>query len=800
MSDIWRVSPENTRKCDRFSIDSVLGLALYANDFENHSHIGRIGDRGYRMFRTGRICGATGLALVLGSASVVSADEAAAPLLMAANAPLLERIVVVAKRGDADKLGGSAQLIGQEVIEKFSFTDVNRVLREAPGLNLQEEDGFGLRPNIGIRGSGNDRSAKIAIMEDGVPVAPAPYAAPAAYYFPQIGRMQGVEIVKGPAAIKYGPQTVAGALNFYSTAIPDTDRFSGKVDLLGGENKTLRAHAYGGQYFKTGGAVDVGILLETLQNRSDGFKKIDRGGDTGFEIQDYVGKLAFRTNEKASLQQSLELKIQHYKETSDETYLGLSLADFNASPYRRYNASQMDEMNVEHQTYQATHRIKFNDTFDLTTLAYYNKTKRAWYKLQDVHNGAGYVSMSNVLANPASFATAYQNLVGAAGYVSADNALRVRNNNREYYSWGVQSVLGINFDLGATTHDVELSVRYHADEEDRFQNQDAYRMDNGTMVRTTTGALGAQANRVVGANAWSFFVRDSITLGAWTVVPGVRYETINLKSTSYGPADPNRLAPTATVKDKVDVWIPGISSSYALNDNWLLLAGVHRGFASPAPGSGSSPEKSWNYEAGFRFQHESARFEAIGFYTDYENLLGTCTLSTGGGCVVGTQFDGGEVEVKGLEVMAGYNVALSSGFNLPLSAVYTYTDSKFKTSFNSNYEPWGTVVAGDELPHVPSHQLTFNVGLEAECWRINVAMNHVSKSRATAGRGAIAPGDKIDARTLFDVSAEYDVLPDVSLFVSAENLTDKVYNVAFSPAGARPGKPRTVLGGIKLAF
>ena len=69
-----------------------------------------------------------------------------------------------------------------------------------------------------------------------MPIAPAPYAAPAAYYFPRIPRMSAVEVSKGPAAIKYGPQTVAGAISMLSEPIPDaTGRVGGKLDLLGGD-------------------------------------------------------------------------------------------------------------------------------------------------------------------------------------------------------------------------------------------------------------------------------------------------------------------------------------------------------------------------------------------------------------------------------------------------------------------------------------------------------------------------------------------------------------------------------------
>ncbi len=209
-------------------------------------------------------------------------------------------------------------------------------------------------------------------MEDGVLMAPAPYAAPAAYYFPFTGRMEAIEITKGAAAIKYGPSTVGGAINMLSTSIPDNEdgSLSGSLTVLGGEDNTLRAHGNAGGWMPLSEAWDVGVLLETLQDRTDGFKTVDGGGDTGYVVQDYVGKLAFRSKAGSGLRQAFEFKVQVSDETSDETYLGLTAADFAASPYRRYAASRLDEMNVDHKTFQATHRVDFSNDTNLTTTAY----------------------------------------------------------------------------------------------------------------------------------------------------------------------------------------------------------------------------------------------------------------------------------------------------------------------------------------------------------------------------------------------------------------------------------------------
>ena len=86
----------------------------------------------------------------------------------------IEDVLVIGKRDDVLLVAGSGTLFDQEQLDREDHIDLHQILSAAPGIYVREEDGFGLRPNIGIRGATTDRSQKLTIMEDGVLIGPAP--------------------------------------------------------------------------------------------------------------------------------------------------------------------------------------------------------------------------------------------------------------------------------------------------------------------------------------------------------------------------------------------------------------------------------------------------------------------------------------------------------------------------------------------------------------------------------------------------------------------------------------------------
>jgi len=598
--------------------------------------------------------------------------------------------------------------------------------------------------------------------------------------------MSSLEVRKGSSQIKYGPRTNGGVLNLVSTKMPDELRLAGS--LSGGSQGTRRLHANLGDSYKR-----FGWLVETYQLRTDGFKQLDGGGDTGFSISDYMAKLRFHSSPGTRRYQALELKLARTDQPSNETYLGLTDPDFALTPLRRYAGSQADRFESEHRQYQLTYFVALSPRVDFTTVVYRNDFHRNWYKLQSVLGNG----LSGLFEDPEAHAG---ELAVARGADSDPDALIVRANNRSYRSQGVQSVLGAQAESLGALHQVELGVRYHEDEEDRFQHQDGFQMLNGRMRLTNRGAPGSQSNRLSAADAWALFIQDRIEWDRFTLTPGIRFESIDLLRTDFSGSDPERTEPTRVRPNSLNELIPGIGADYGLRPGLHVFGGVHKGFSPPGPGSteDTRAEKSVNYELGLRRSTGSLSAEAIGFYSDYSNLLGVDTLSSGG-TGHGELYNGGEVRVMGLEAALSADLLGGSGrLALPLQISYTFTDAQFRNTFESGFEPWGSVEADDELPYLPNHQVFAGLALQSDRFRFGFEVSYVSRMRAQAGQGPIPHSERTDARLVLNLTAEFALGAGFHAFGNVQNLTDASYVVARRPAGVRPGLPRSLFAGVRF--
>ena len=688
---------------------------------------------------------------------------------------------------------GSAYYISPEEIRRLGYTDINRMLKAVPGVNMYEEDGFGLRPNISLRGTKAERSERISIMEDGVLAAPAPYSAPAAYYFPNVARMEAIEVLKGSSQVQYGPFTTGGAINLVSTPIPNS--FSGKANISYGSKNTFKSHTSVGSSWK-----HFGYMVEYLRYQSDGFKKYEDHAAKGFKRNDIIAKIRVKTDHIKGVNHALELKFGYADENSDETYVGLSADDFKKTPFLRYAGSQMDKLKTDHRQWVATYLLTFSNKLKITTNAYYNYFHRNWYKLNDVRAGITSKekrSIADVLVDPETNIRYFDILTGKTD--REEEALLVRANNRTYRSRGIQTRAEYRFNLNEFFFDLEFGLRYHADEEDRFQWDDSYSMKNKKMVLFMEGIHGTNANRVTSANALAGYLLAKLRYDAWTVTAGLRYEDVDLLKKDYTKED---LARSGKVRietpNHARVLIPGVGLHYQLMPAASVFFGIHKGFAPPSAELYQKPESSVNMELGTRVAIGNFRAELIGFYNNYSNMLGS-DLAASGGAGTLEQFNVGEARVKGAEFLVQYQpLPKNCNVRLPLQVSYTYTDTEIRNSFESH--SWGNVVRGDEIPYIFKHALNMQLGIECKWFYANIGTRYNSAMRTSPGQGTIAEREKVPANLIFDASLNVFVNKYLTVRLNAINLTNRVYLTSRHPAGLRAGHPFGIYAGANVQF
>ena len=698
-------------------------------------------------------------------------------------------VEIIGSVEDAKEIAGSASVITEEELQTYEYTDIHKILSNVPGVNFRPEEGYGLRPNISIRGTYADRSGKITLMEDGVLIAPGPYSASSAYYFPTAGRIAGVEVLKGPAAISEGPYTIGGAINLLST--PIADESGGMINQEFGEDATSRTHIH---YSFVGER--LAMMVESHLWESGGFDTIKGySQDTGFDKEDTVIKIRLTSEPGATVYQEVNFKYQDSDELSEQTYVGLADADFRKDAHDRYGLTALDNMDNEHKTNQISYLADFGK-FEFTATSYDNDFARNWFKVDKIDNQKVYGhgnGINNIIAAAnAGEATAIAILHGT----NADPVeIKLKNNNRAYTNEG----LDLNLQFNGDAHTLTVGYRDTEDSEDRFQVYAYTPWSGGKLGALTIGSDPGYSsnNRLTTAEASAFYLNDEFTMGALTVNVGFRSEEWTIVQQRYVDAARSAINTEKgypkTLSDN-DNSLMGFSAAYDMNDTTQLFFGFHEGFTPT--GGGADPEEADNIEMGVRYTDGNTYLEAVYFDTDYQNMFGECTASGGatGSCEIGDTFNAGEASISGLELVVQTEMTSASGVKYPLSAVYTSTDAEFDNTFDSDF--WGSVAAGMEIPDLPDSQLALQAGFETENGLSGNATLYSYGS--TCSVASCAAGTEIDSYNVIDASLTKAVNEAMDVYMVVSNVTDETDVIARAPKnGARAQMPRSILVGIR---
>ena len=698
----------------------------------------------------------------------------------------VESVTIIGTKDDVKDLAGSGAVISNDDLQKTMDTDIQKILTAVPAVYMRTEEGYGLRPNISIRGTAIERSGKVTIMEDGVLVAPSPYTSSAAYYFPTTGRIHSVEVLKGPAVVSQGPQTIGGAINLISTPIPEVN--SGKFVQEIGENAMARTHAY---YGASQG--NFGALVEVHEHSSDGFDSIANvGGDTGFDKSDLMIKARY-----SSGNHTVTFKRVDLEEDSNQSYVGLSQASFMANPRMRYGATAYDKMMNDGEQTSLTYVGDF-DNFDVVFTSWQNDYHRDWFKVSDFNNDKEHGEQDDIneLISDANNGSANAQAI-LDGQLPVE--IEYKHNNRYYTNEGYQFTVSTEIGVHALT----VGYRDMEDSESRIQAHEYADQAADGSLSALYGYVGLSGsnNRLRESSATSYYLEDTMDFGKLALTVGFRSEEYDQRHRRWGEgAGPNLTAVRITsVRDTFaenDHNTSSFGATYELSETTTLVAGFHEGMT---PMFGADPEEADNMELGVRYSEGTTNIEAFYFASDYSRLAAECTLVSGASCDADESavFSGGEAEVSGLEFSGSWMLQGDNGVVYPISVNYTSTDATFKNSSSSDY--FGTVAAGDDLPYIPDSQSSIVVGfINDNGLSGNARLVNVGSSCSLAACGTY---NEIEAHSYLDLNLRKALNDFMSIYLILENTLDSEDLISRAPSeGARSQKPRTMKVGFSYDF
>ncbi|MEM0999547.1 MAG: TonB-dependent receptor [Bacteroidota bacterium] len=690
---------------------------------------------------------------------------------------------------DFQKLTGTATRLSPRKVEMLAPIGTQEALEFVPGVTGVADDGIGnSRINIGIRGLNPRRSSRTLVLEDGIPIQPALYVYSNMYYNPPIERIQEVEVTKGSSAIRYGPHTMGGVVN-YITNRPRKD-LGGRLSLVYGSNNYFSTLAEIGGF----GTDKIRPELQLLYKTGDGFRD-----NNGFDQLNGTLKFLIVPNEN----RKIYLNFNANYENSAATYTGLTEYSFATNP--RFNPKEFDNFEVKRYAVNIIQQNKISDKLEENTKLYLNFFERDWWREFDVFASEADYADGNFTA----LAPNETNTVG--------DLIRVGNGQtnfgilREFGVAGAEHQYRLQHALGDAQGALNIGGRFHFE---RFQDN----AGTGDQPDARSGTFYRANNYET--YAFSVFAMDEIRFKNLILTPGVRFEIFEQELV-------NRLNNSALDDATTFAVLPGLGLNYQF-EKVNLFGGVHRGMTPPSNGTlltldfGMTDstdfselelrsETSWNVELGARTNLKYLAGEVALFYLTIQDMIAAGR---------GTAFTNlGSVTSAGLESAITVKTSAVNEWLPDFFVTYTFLQTQINegtlqfSALNPNVQP---DVSGNELPYAPNHNLILGLNWTyKDKLELLFTYRYVARSFSdfenigfVLNRGDTGP---IPSYYLFNGTATFRLNSRFRCFVAGKNLLDRVYigsrlhsnprqPFASSSSGILPGARRQINVGINYGF
>lgn len=679
------------------------------------------------------------------------------------------------------KISGSLTTLNKAEIDFVAPISGNDVFRRIPGINVVDEEGAGLRINIGIRGLDPDRSRRVLMLEDGIPIALAPYGEPEMYYTPAIEKMEAVEVMKGAGQILYGPQTVGGVVNFITKSVPDSLQTTAKFQYGSGDYHNIFVSH--GNRLK-----DVGYLINIHKKGAQNLGMID------FDLLGVDAKMEIYLN-KAN---QLNVKMGFYQENSNATYVGITQPMFNEGTNDFARLAPNDNLQVQRANFSLVHQYKISKNTKIKNLIFGQQVTRNWRRQDFAYNGIDNTKPGNWSGQT----WGNEEVLEGAMYMRNGTGQR----NRNFDVFGAETRITHDYRFFGLKHQLSGGMRYLY--ERAFENR-----INGTKPDATSGALVAYEERP--GNAFSTFLQQQSSIENKVHFHyGLRLESFNQTREIFRGNYHGKITDTAIVNSNlVQQLVPGGGLTYVFSEKLIIFSSAHRGFAPPRTkdaidNTGGSydleAELSNNVELGIRGKIlKGVQFEMTGFRLDFINQIIPISESSGGG---GTGLINAGASIhQGIE--GSITLQSSDFFNWKKWFVMTNTNVTFvDAKFIGDPLINNTAIKNLRTPYAPQW-ITNSIIQFQHIDGIGIRISHqYVASQFTDIPNTIEPSNNgrtgiMPAYEIWDLNTFYDWKSKNWRFnFTVKNLTNERYIATRRPQGIRVGLPRTFIIGLEKTF
>lgn len=667
--------------------------------------------------------------------------------------------------------------------------NAREIFARIPGVTVWENEGSGLQINVGVRGLSPNRSWELNTRQNGIDMSADIFGYPEAYYNPPLEAVETIQMVRGGAALQFGPQ-FGGMLNYVLKREKDKPFSFETQNTVGSYGLFSSFNAIGGKYKKWS------YYIYNHSRSSKGWRENNR-----FQARNTHAFIEYRFSEITKI--SAEYTNSEYEMQQPG---GLTDVQFEENPIESNRSRNW--FGVPWNIFTVNFDTKANANFDINVKAFGVIGER---------NSVGFTAAANVEDVISNSTNQYANR-----RVDSDTYKNLGVENRNLY----------RYQLGKKIQNLAFGVRVYQANTERYQKGKG---TTGSDFDMSIESKYPTDLEFTTKNAALFAENQFKITDEFSITTGIRYEHVS--STAKGRIDivsgnDVKIDPKTIVRNKP---LFGLGLEY----KWMktnFYANISQAFR-PVLFSDLTPAavidvvdpnlkdgSGYNADIGYRGVYKGyINFDFSVFYLSYENRIGGIRQFINNDPTQGTYLlrtNLGETKNKGIEGFVDVNITKMIGIekpygNLDVFASMSFIDSRyvdFKTTTTSGSAPniviSETNLAGNQVENAPRYIHNFGISWGNNNFSATVQYK-MSGKIFTDANNTVTPSANsqtgiLEGYKIVDFSSEYKFQKNYNLRAGVNNVFDKSYatrrSSGYPGPGILPGEGRTFYISIGAKF